>query len=146
MQRAEVVFLTSLCATVLVSAVVILCLRKSLHALLVDLCGTEQRARFWVIYTRLVLVLMPVVAVLLARVNFVNDRSFLFGVMDQILWGLIGMIVALLCTAMGLCVFIAANPMNSISVSRDQADDLQRLLNRVEQIRARDILRRPDSA
>jgi len=55
------------------------------------------------------------------------------------------MIVALLITAVGLAGFIASNG-RTISVSRDQADDLQRLLERVEEIRARDILRRSGSA
>jgi len=85
MQPNEVAFLTALGATLLLSLIVILCLRKALQGILLDLCGTEQRARFWSIYTNILLVLMPVAAVLIARPSYLGDRSLLFAVADQVL-------------------------------------------------------------
>jgi hypothetical protein len=41
---------------------------------------------------------------------------------------------------------LATSVILSIRVSPDQADDLQRLLERVEEIRARDIIRRTGNA
>ena len=42
-----------------VSACVIFILKKPLTNVLIDICGTEVRAKFWVIYSSLMLVIAP---------------------------------------------------------------------------------------
>jgi len=53
------------------SGTVIFFLYKSLYRLLVDSCGTETRAKFWVVYTNIMLVIAP----LLTSIVFGKSRS-----------------------------------------------------------------------
>ena len=54
-------YLVSLILTLLVSACVTLLLRTALRRVLADLCGTEERANFWTIFSMIMLIAMPVV-------------------------------------------------------------------------------------
>ncbi|HEV8061995.1 MAG TPA: hypothetical protein VGP68_19105 [Gemmataceae bacterium] len=141
MEPNEIASVLGLATTVILSLLVILSFRKPLRDILTDLCGTEGRAQFWVIYSYLLVLCMPVIGVLIARPTRLAEKSILFMWMDQLLWCLVGLVVALFCTAFGVLVFVTSNS-HTIKVSPDQADDLKRLLDRVEEIRARDIIRR----
>ncbi len=55
------IFLIGVSLTFVAAFSVVLCLRPSLNAVLVDLCGTRDRARFWTVFSTVVLVLMPMI-------------------------------------------------------------------------------------
>jgi len=48
-----------------ISAIVLLFLNKPLYRLLIDLCGTEARAKFWLIYSNVMLVIAPLLFVII---------------------------------------------------------------------------------
>src|SRR5262249_25442065 len=102
----QLAFLISTTLTVGVSALVVVSLRRSLQGILVDLCGTESRARFWRAYANIVLLLVPLTTLMLARADEVITGSLLFAVIDQTRWALVGLIAALFMVAMGVAAFI----------------------------------------
>jgi hypothetical protein len=53
------IYVATLVVTMIASLAVVLVLRASLHRLLVDLCGTENRAAFWTAFSTVALVLAP---------------------------------------------------------------------------------------
>lgn len=54
-------YLVSLILTLLVSVCVTLLLRTALRRVLADLCGTQERANFWTIFSMIMLIAMPLV-------------------------------------------------------------------------------------
>jgi hypothetical protein len=127
-------------SALMLSSLVILWFRKSWRAIMQNRNRPQGFADFWVVYSHLLVVFLPPIGVLLARPNTINESTVLSMWLDQMLWGLVGMVVAIFCSAFGVGAFISSSP--SINVSAEQSDDLNRLLARVEEIRARDILRR----
>jgi divalent metal cation (Fe/Co/Zn/Cd) transporter len=138
----ELPFLIALTITVIASLFAVLYLHRSLHRVLVELCGNEHRASFWTAYSNFVLVLVPIVALLVARSSERPADSGVFTVADLLRWSLFGLVVSAFVIAMGVATFIWPG-RTPISVSAADADDLRRLLTRVEEIRARDVLTRP---
>ena len=136
----ESAFLIALAVTLAGSTLVVGVLWRPLCGILADLCGTATRARFWACYTGVMLILVPLAAVLLGRSGGRGTEPLWVAVMDQVRWPVLGLIVALFVVAIGIATFIQTRA--SVSVSRDQVDDLQRLLERVEDVRARQVLRR----
>ena len=57
-------FALDLVLTLLVALALVIYLSPSLFRILVDLCGTQDRARFWLTLSRIVLVGIPVVSAL----------------------------------------------------------------------------------
>jgi hypothetical protein len=137
----EGAFLIALTATLLLSVLVVLYLRRPLHRILVDLCGAEHRAWFWSAYSNVVLLLVPAAALLVAGAPERPGEATVFTVVNQFKWALVGLLVAVFLVAMGVATFIwpARTP---VSISPTQVDELQRLLAKVEAIRAREVLSR----
>ena len=62
-----------------VSACVIFILKKPLTNVLIDICGTEVRAKFWVIYSSLMLVIAPLLtSIVFGKSNAVAEANFVF--------------------------------------------------------------------
>lgn len=59
---SSLLFLAEIFTGLCISLLVIAILRKPLALLLEDICGTPERARFWVTYTNLMLVITPLIA------------------------------------------------------------------------------------
>jgi hypothetical protein len=145
MQPNEVASLLGLATTLILSTVVIVSFRKAWDRFLADRSGSESLKDLIAIYTYLLVIFLPAIGVLSARPA--QSTSIVIMLMDQLLWCLVGIVAAILCSAFGVGIFTHSNTFSpntyNIQVSsHDQADDLQRLLTRVEEIRARDIVRR----
>jgi hypothetical protein len=137
----ELASLLALATAIILSALVIFCFRKPMNRILADQFISDGLRDFWVIYTYLLVLFLPAIGALWARPIHPAETSILLLWMDQLFWSLVGMVMAIFCSAFGVSAFISSST-NTIKVSADQADDLQRLLIRVEEIRARDIIRR----
>jgi hypothetical protein len=137
----ELPFLIALSITVIASLLAVVYLRRSLHAVLVDLCGQEHRAAFWTAYSDFVLVLVPVVTLLVSRSSERPGGMGVFAVADLLRWSMLGLIISAFVIATSVATFIWPG-RTRIAVSASEADDLRRLLSRVEEIRARDVLSR----
>ena len=145
MSRTEVAFIVALAIALAFSAAIVFSLSGALRRLLVDLCGTEDRAKFWTLFTNMMVFLVPVTAILLSFNNEHGGEALMLQVVSQLKWALMGLVGILLFLGAAVSTFI--RPFrNAVHISPEQADDLQRLLARVEEIRARDILKRPTAS
>ncbi len=62
-----------------ISAIVIFALKQPLKDVLTDICGTEVRAKFWVMYTNLMLVITPLLSsIVFGKSHRVAEATFSF--------------------------------------------------------------------
>jgi hypothetical protein len=136
----ELTFLVALAVTFAVSAVVVAVMWRPLLGVLTDLYGTQKQAGFWATYSAVFMVLAPAAAVMIGRSETPTSGSSFFLVIDQAKWGVLGLLGAMLIVALGVATF-AQHSTGRVYVSPDQMSDLERLLAKVDVIRARNILR-----
>ncbi|MCI0376210.1 MAG: hypothetical protein L0Y72_11140 [Gemmataceae bacterium] len=123
------------------TALFVLLLRRPMRGFLTESSGSENRAAFWTNYATCLVLLAPMITVLVGRPSGVNVDSLLLHVLDHAKWGLLGLLGSLLAVGFFAAVF-ARRRGATVFVHPEQMDDLQRLMSKVEEIRARNILRR----
>jgi hypothetical protein len=89
-----VVFLAGLSLTMGVAFFVLWYLRSPLQAILTDLCGTNERARFWTAFSNITLFLVPFVLALDHRPTPDVHQSIVFAMSDQVELAVAGLIVS----------------------------------------------------
>lgn len=143
----ESYFLVALGVTVGVSALVAIYLRWPLRRVLIELCGTAERAAFWNVCCDIVLILLPIAALLIGRVtDRYSDASPFFAVVDQLRAPLFGLLLAVLFIALAVAIQIGSGGAKAtVAVNPTQIDELQRLLAKVDSIRAREIVSRSEN-
>ena len=97
------VFLIGLAITLVSVLLVVFYLRKHLKAILVDLCGTGERAQFWTAFSNITLTLVPLIFALHYRPEGGAPPSVFFAICGQLEQALIG----LACSVLGLGFVIA---------------------------------------
>lgn len=102
---AMAAFLISLAITFVVSLAVALLLWISLMNVLTDLTGTRDRARFWTIFSAVLLVLVPLASSLFAYPEHEQPDLFL-GVIRQLRWSLVGLIATLVLIGVVIIAFV----------------------------------------
>jgi hypothetical protein len=93
--------------------------KAPLRSLLIELCGTKERASFWLAFSNVTLVLVPLIFVLDYKPEFGPDKSMIFEMATQLKYALIGFVIALSALALVMLRFIPRNQNNL-------AGDLQR--------------------
>lgn len=101
-----VAFAFELFLTVLMGFLLILYLRPSLYRVLVDICGGEDRARFWSAFATVLLVGAPSASALGYQPLHAGFNEALFDVTRQLGQNLVSFLVALV--ALGLVVALFA--------------------------------------
>jgi uncharacterized membrane protein YhaH (DUF805 family) len=88
-----------------------------LQNLLVELCGTAERASFWLAFSNVTLVLVPLICALDYRPEFGPDRNSVFEMATQLEHAIIGFVTALSSLAIILFRFIPRDKPNTASRS-----------------------------
>src|SRR5262249_6387834 len=102
-------------ATVLGFAVAIY-LKMYLKGILVDLCGTAARADFWMAFSNVTLVLLPMVFAMQFNPNTSQNLPTIFQLNFQLKWVLVGLISSVMALGAVLSIFImfsSPKPENS---------------------------------
>ena len=86
-------FIVSIILSLAISTFVTLAIRRSLNDMLVEVCGTEKRARFWLVFTNTLLFMAPLLAVMLfggsgTSTETVLDVGYLRQTISSIIGGL----------------------------------------------------------
>ena len=116
---ATEVFMTDLTLTVLGCTGTVLYLAKHLRSLLIELCGTAERANFWLAFSNVSLVLVPLIFALDYKPEFGPDKLLAFEMAAQLKYALVGFVVTLASLAVILFWFIP----------RDKASAADRAMN-----------------
>ena len=91
-------FLLGLLITTGLGFAVVVYLKSRLKGILIDLCGTEVRADFWMAISNVTLILVPIVFAMQCQPEANRSTSVAFMLSDQLKWAFIG----LLATVVGL--------------------------------------------
>lgn len=114
-----VVFLAGLTMTMGVVFLVLLYLRSPLQAILTDLCGTADRARFWTAFSNITLFLVPFVLALDHRPAPNEIKSSVFAITDQIESAVNGLIVSTVILGIVLSWHISRSQLPKTSKGTD---------------------------
>ena len=87
-------FLVGLGLTVAACLAVVLYLRPHLQRILLDLCGTQDRAAFWTAFSMVTLFLVPVIFAMHMRPQPGKELSSFFQVSQQLKFALIGLVAS----------------------------------------------------
>jgi hypothetical protein len=103
-------YLIGLGLTLIATGAVVVCLRRSLRRILLDLCGTEPRGDFWTAFSVVLLILVPLIFAMIQPVGGRESPGAFFDIALQLKLALIGLVVALVILGIFLCVFAFASP------------------------------------
>jgi hypothetical protein len=112
MMSPVVVLVSDLTLTVLVCAGIVLYVAKHLRSLLVELCGTAERANFWLAFSNVSLILVPLIFALDYKPEFGPDKLVAFEMAAQLKYALIGFVTTLGALAVILLWFIPREKPN----------------------------------
>jgi hypothetical protein len=110
-------FLAQLATTATACLLVSGYIRPFLKRVLADLCGTEERAQFWVVFSNIMLVVLPVIFGLGFSPLESSHEAVFFEVMGQLRWNLFGLVLSLAAIggAVSFFALVAPRPTQSKS-------------------------------
>ena len=88
-------FVIEVALTVSISLILVSYLRPFLRKVLLDLCGTEDRAQFWAAFSNILLIGMPILFALNYRPYAKNPEDLFFEVAGKLSGNLGGLLAAL---------------------------------------------------
>ena len=90
-----IIFLIGLGITTLISFIIVIYFKPHLKKILLELNGDKERpANFWVAYTTIILMLVPIIFAIWIVPND-EDVSVFFQIGKQLKWALMGLVVSL---------------------------------------------------
>ena len=99
-------FLADVGITAILFIGIVAYVQRHLRALLIELCGTKERASFWLAFSNVALVLVPMIFALDYTPDPGPDKSMIFEMATQIKCALIGFVITLGGLALVLYRFI----------------------------------------
>ena len=103
-------YLIQLALTFTVVSLIVGYLRPHLRRVLVDLCGTEDRAQFWTMFSNILLIGMPMIFAMNYRPQFSNTEDLFFDVAGKLSGNLGGLLLALVCIGIIVSFFALVAP------------------------------------
>lgn len=115
------VFAIGLTITLVSAFLVVLYLRSRLDPILVDLCGTPERARFWTSFSNVTLILVPMIRALGYRPGECLLPMSVMQLADQLEQALIGLVGTVLALGFVLTLFIPRSGPQKTDTREKQA-------------------------
>jgi hypothetical protein len=103
--------LSGLMLTLVVSVGVVGYMNAPLRKLLRELCGDPQRSDFWVVFSNVTVVLLPVIFAIPSEPVAHPGAISLLEVCEQLKWGMVGLVVSVLMLGWILGRFIPKSSM-----------------------------------
>lgn len=110
---SSIVFLAGLAATLVISLAIVAYLRAPLHSILVELCGSRERAQFWVAFSNVTVAILPVIFAMQYTPELKAGTSVVLEVTAQLKWALAGLLSAVLVLGWVLSRFIRRHAVAS---------------------------------
>jgi uncharacterized membrane protein YhaH (DUF805 family) len=101
-----IAFVTDVSLAVVISMGIVAYVKGQLRSLLVELCGTAERASFWLAFSNVTLVLVPLIFALDYKPEFGPDKTLIFEMATQLKYAMIGFVIALCALALVMLRFI----------------------------------------
>jgi hypothetical protein len=103
-------FIIEVTLSLLVSVLVVRYMRPFLHKVLVDLCGTEDRAQFWSAFSNIILIGMPMILALSYRPEAFTLEGLFFEVLRKLGGNMAGLLFALVGIGLIVAFFALVAP------------------------------------
>lgn len=103
-------FLLEVLLTFSVSMLVFRYMRPFLNRILVDLCGTEERAQFWTVFSNIILVGLPLLISLSYQPEASKAEELFFEITHRISGNMLGFLFSLLGVGLIVSVFALIAP------------------------------------
>ncbi len=104
------IFLTGLGITVLISFLIVIYFKPHLKKILLELNGdNERQANFWVAYTTIILMLVPLIFAIWIVPDDM-DVSVFFQISKQLKWSLMGLVTSLVVIGIIIIRFVPREP------------------------------------
>jgi hypothetical protein len=110
-------FVIEVTLTLVISALLVAYLRPFLEKILLDLCGTQERAQFWTVFSNILVTGMPIILALNYRPEASNSEQLFFEVAGKLSGNLGGLLFALICIGFMVSLFalVARKPLEAQS-------------------------------
>ncbi len=105
-------FLVDVVLVAILSVGLVAYVKSHLNTLLIALCGTAERASFWLAFSNVTLVLVPLIFALDYKPEFGPDRNFVYEMATQLKQAIIGFVIALISLAVILLRFVPRDKPN----------------------------------
>ena len=103
--NVSLLFLSGLAVTAMMSFGVVSYLQRPLRKLLGELCGNDDRAQFWTVFSNVTVTFVPLVAALQYQPS-PGTSPALIEIGTQLKWGLVGLVLSVLILGKILMKFI----------------------------------------
>ena len=110
-------FLIDVGLVAILSVSLVAYVKGHLSRLLIELCGTTERASFWLAFSNVTLVLVPLIFALNYEPESGHNRNFIFDMATQLKYAIIGFVIALSSLAIILFRFIPRDRPNVVAGS-----------------------------
>jgi hypothetical protein len=104
--HASILFLGGVAIALVTSAAVLIYLKSPLQKILIELCGSPERAGFWTSFSNVALTVVPMIFAMQYHPAASGTAPVAFEVADQLKWGLIGVVVSITVLAWVMSRFI----------------------------------------
>jgi hypothetical protein len=111
---ASDLFLVGIGITLLMSLTTVIYLMNPLRKILTELCGTRERADFWLAFSNVTLMLTPLIFA--ASCTPEPSGNLVIEIATQLKWSFIGLLIALMITGWVISRFIPRRPGTSSPV------------------------------
>lgn len=108
--HAIVPFLSEVILTLIISVLLVKYLRPFLKKILIDLCGNEDRAQFWTVFSNILLIGMPILFALNYKPESRNIEELFFEVARRLSGNLAGLLFALIGIGFIVSLFVLVAP------------------------------------
>ncbi len=103
-------FVIEVALTLVISVLLVRYLRPFLQRILIDLCGTEDRAQFWTVFSNILLIGLPIIFALNYKPEAKTAQALFFEVTSKLSGNLGGFLVALIGIGMIVSFFALVAP------------------------------------
>ena len=103
-------FAVEVILTFIICALTFRILRPYLNRILIDLCGTEERAQFWTVFSNIVLVGFPLLISLMYQPQALNTKELFFELTRRTSENLFGFMFALITIGFIVSIFALFTP------------------------------------
>ena len=103
-------FILEVTLTLAISMLVFRYMRPFLTRILIDLCGTEERAQFWTVFSNVILVGLPLLIALTYQPESSQAEELFFEITHRISGNMLGFLFSLLGVGLIVSVFALVAP------------------------------------
>jgi len=115
----SLLFLSGLALTLVTASAIVIYLRTPLYNILVELCGTRERAAFWVSFSNVTITLVPLIFAMQYTPELKPGTAPVLELAAQLKWALAGLLCAVLILGWVLSSFVRRQSFPTVTTKQE---------------------------